>query len=255
MEFPTRNPAAFGIVAAVLAACTAPQTLPGARPTDPSRTDLSETLPLFTAADALEKKWRPIQVWSESSWQLVVADGEIAIEPRVDKSSTALTRWVEFDTKDCPVAEWSWRVDTLPAGADLASREAEDMAASVMFVFGDPGSFTNPNPVPTIRYVWSSGKEPMGALVNSPYFPENLRSIVVRSGPGPGGWITERRSIAEDFHRAFGRAAPGPVEVFALYSDNDHLGQPVRAQYRWARMRCSKRPDDSILGVRARTGR
>lgn len=234
--------------ATALAACTAPLPVPQAPPSGTPLANLTEVFTVFTATDALVKKWRPVQVWSESDWKLVVLDGEIAIEPRVEKSSTALTRYVEFDADKCPVAEWSWRVDALPEGADLASREAEDMAASIMFVFGDPGSFTNPNLVPTLRYVWSNGREPVDTVVRSPYFPEKLRSIVVRSGPAAEGWITERRNLANDFRMAFGKPPSKAVEVFALYTDNDHLGQPVKAAYRWARMLCSELPDaDSIL--------
>lgn len=232
---------------AILTACTALPPKPGSAVPERPLADLTEIYPVFAATDALMKKWRPVQVWSESDWKLVVLDGEIAIEPRVDKSSAALTRYAEFDTATCPVAEWSWRVDALPEGADLASREAEDMAASVMFVFGDPGSFTNPNLVPTLRYVWSSGKEVVETVVRSPYFPDKLRSIVVRSGPA-AGWVTERRNLAQDYAKAFGRPPDKRVEVFALYTDNDHLGHPVKAAYRWARMRCSELPDgDSIM--------
>jgi len=121
-------------------------------------------------------------------------------------------------------------------------------AASILFVFGDPGSFSNPNLVPTIRYVWSSGKEAVDTVVPSPYFPDKLRSIVVRSGTGTGGWVTERRNLHEDFRAVFGKPPTGPVEVFGLYTDNDHMGRPVKAYYRWARMLCSEPPEpDSIF--------
>lgn len=235
----------FAVPALFVAACTQP-SLTG--PTGTSVADLTETYAVFDAADALEKKWRAVKVWSESEWKQVVLGGEIAIQPVVNKSSTALTRWVEFDTKDCPVAEWSWRVDELPEGADLTSRDTEDMAVSVLFVFGDPGAFTNPNPVPTIRYVWSAGREPKDAIIKSPYFPEHLRNVVVRSGPAPGEWVTERRNLREDYREIFGEYPTERVQVFALFSDNDHNGQPITAWYRWARMLCSELPDpESIL--------
>ena len=173
---------------------------------------------------------------------------EVAIKPGVDTSSTALARWVEFDVIDCPVAEWSWRVDKTPTSADLTTRDAEDMAASLVFAFGDPGNFVNPAPVPTIRYVWAHDDAKLGAIIPSPYFPKNLRSIVVQAGAAPDIWTDERRNLLEDYRAAFGAEPEEKVQVFALFTDNDHKGEPIQAYYRWARMLCSEAPDpDSIL--------
>jgi len=197
---------------------------------------------LFRAGDALVKEWRRIQVWGETDWDLVTVDGDIAIRPIVEESSSALVRWIEFDTRDCPVAEWTWRVDALPDGADLSSREAEDVAASVMFVFGDPGTMLNPDRVPTLRYVWAAEDAPGDAVVDSPYFPGVLRSMIVRRGGAGAGWVTERRNLRDDYRAAFGDAPSENVRVFALFSDNDHLGRPVTAYYLSARMLCSDLP-------------
>ncbi len=209
--------------------------------------DLTEVLPVFAASDALVEKWRRVQVWGTSDWQLVVVEDEVAIEPLVDGSSSALVRWIEFETRLCPVAEWSWRVDALPEGADLGSRDAEDVAASVMFVFGDPGALSNPNPVPTIRYVWATDGNADATVINSPYFPKMLRNIVVRLGPAGGEWITEQRNLHEDYVMAFGKPPAETVKVFALFSDNDHLSEPVTAYYRAARMLCSELPEKDTI--------
>lgn len=210
--------------------------------------DLKETFPIFEAADALTKDWRHLKVWAKSDWDLVVIDGAVAIQPNVDTSSTALARWIEFDVTDCPVVEWSWRVEAAPASADLTSRDAEDMAASLVFAFGDPGNFVNPDPVPTIRYVWAHEGAEKGAIIPSPYFPKNLRSIVVQAGANPGAWVDERRNLLDDYRATFDADPDEKVQVFALFTDNDHKGEPIEAYYRWARMLCSDAPDpDSIL--------
>lgn len=230
---------------ALAAAGCADLVLPPAPP--PPQADLTESLPVFVASDALVEKWRRVQVWGKSDWRLVAMDESVVIEPVVDRSSTALARWIEFDTLKCPVAEWTWRVDALPLGADLTTRKAEDVAASVFFVFGDPGTFSNPDPVPTIRYVWAAGDEAAGEVIKSPYFPDNLRNIVVRSGGAGEGWVTEQRNLHEDYVRAFGKPPSDRVQVFALFTDNDHLGEPVKAFYLSARMLCSELPEKGIL--------
>ena len=225
------------------AACTPATDQPG-----PAGADPEQVFSLFSASDALIKKWRRIQIWSKSDWRLSVVDEQVAIEPVVDKSSTALVRWIEFDTEDCPLAEWTWRVEEMPRQADITSRASEDMAASLMFVFGDPGNMSNPDPVPTLRYVWASDNAVNGAAIASPYYPEFLRSIVVRQGDASDRWVTERRNLRDDYQAAFGGMPTEPVMVFALFSDNDHLGDPVKAYYRSAHVLCSELPDsDSIL--------
>lgn len=235
--------AALGLFGA-LSACAA-----GPPPTADAPQALDVTFPIFSAADALTKRWQRVQVWKTSDWRLAVVGGEIAIEPAVDGSSTALARWVAFDTATCPVAEWTWRVEALPATADLASREAEDMAASVMFIFGDPGSMQNPDPVPTLRYVWATPANPPETVVESPYFPGFLRSVVVRAGGAGPRWVRERRNLREDYLAAFGVLPSESVEAFALYTDNDHNSEAVKAYYRDAKVLCTEAPEgDSIFG-------
>ena len=209
------------------------------RPSSDQHVVNGAVLPVFTASDALVSDWQNVKVWGKSDWRLVAVDNEVAIEALVDGSSTALARWIDIDTRLCPLIEWAWRVDALPEGANLASRDSEDVAASVLFVFGDPGTFSNPKPVPTVRYVWSTSADPFGSVIESPYLPKTLRSIVVRSGKEDvGKWVTERRNLRADYAAAFGKEPPGPIRAVALYSDNDHLKRPARALYSQARALC-----------------
>ncbi|MEO1775885.1 MAG: DUF3047 domain-containing protein [Pseudomonadota bacterium] len=201
-------------------------------------------LPLFDAADALTGEWRHVRIWKENTFDLI-PDGEgVAIRATGNGSSSGLVRYMEIDTAICPVIEWSWRVDSLPPDADLTIKDQEDVAAAIFFVFGDPGPLGAPAPVPTLRYVWATEANPENQVIDSPYLPGVLRSVVVESGTANlGAWVTERRSIAADYEAIFGEQPEGPVEVFALFTDNDHTEAPTVAQYRWARARCTEEPD------------
>lgn len=211
-------------------------------------TDEPYVLPLFDAADALALDWQHVRIWGETDWRLAALDGEVVIEAVGQGSSSGLARWIEIDTATCPIAEWSWRVDALPGANDLAVRDSEDVAASVMFVFGDPGSLGNPKPVPTLRYVWASANNRPEQIIDSPYLPGWLESVVVRSGvEALGQWRTERRDLNADYRRAFGKPPEEHVEAFALFTDNDHLEQPTVAHYRWARVLCAQQPLTGIL--------
>ncbi|MEM7497291.1 MAG: DUF3047 domain-containing protein [Pseudomonadota bacterium] len=224
----------------LLAACareaaTAPD--PGAPPGE-------IPLVLFEANDALEEDWQKFDVWQNTSFDLVPAGDRIAIRARAKGASGLLARRVSVDPETCPQLEWSWTVEGLPSTADLSSRKAEDMAAAIFVAFGDPGVFSNPDPVPTLRYVWSTSNEPKGTVVASPYFPATLRSVVVRSGPADVGTVvTERRDLLADFEAAFGGEPEDRIEVLALFIDSDHGEEPLEAHFLGARALCIEEPE------------
>ena len=210
---------------------------------DRARAERLQPYPIFSATDALLLDWLHFQVWRETDWKLASVDDEVVVSATGQGSSSGLARYVEIDTTKCPIIEWSWRVDALPDGADLTERDADDVAASLFLAFGDPGSLSSPRPVPTVRYVWSTAANPVGSVVDSPYFPGTLRNLVIRSGAEDvGAWVTERRDLRDDYRLAFGEPPVEPIQAFALYTDNDQTEKPVRAYYRFARVLCSEAP-------------
>ncbi|GMG82992.1 DUF3047 domain-containing protein [Paralimibaculum aggregatum] len=231
-------PAAACLLAAGCA--MAPRTAPGPEAAGAAP---EIAVPLFEAGDAVVEPWRRFTIWGVSDWGLVAEDGEVVIRAAAEGASAGIARRVEIDPETCPVVEWSWRVERLPEEADLAVKATEDVAASLILAFGDPGVFANPDPVPTLRYVWATAANPVDAVIDSPYFPGVLRSVVVRSGPGGAqGWVTERRNIVADFTAAFGAPPDSGIEILALFTDSDHGGTPVAARYRWARALCTEAP-------------
>ncbi len=150
-------------------------------------------------------------------------------------------RRVEIDTDQCPEIEWSWSVSVLQPSADIRIREREDVAASIFLLFGDPGFVFDPSPVPTLRYVWTNERVAVESVIDSPYMPGTVRSLVVRSGiHGSGQWTTQKRDVGRDFRTAFGYAPPGPVRAVAIFTDNDQTGEDVEAYYEWARVLCPR---------------
>ncbi len=128
----------------------------------------------------------------------------------------------------------------MQADADLRERGKEDVAAALFLIFGHPGSVLSPNPVPTLRYVWTTQRETPGAIIDSPYMPGVVRSLVVRAGPaGLGAWHREQRDLLADFRRAFGHEPPEPVRAVAIFVDNDQTGQPVEAYFGSAEVTCA----------------
>ena len=195
---------------------------------------------LFDATTVIQDAWQHIQMRGATDYRLEVRDGRVAIVAVGQESASGLFRRVAVDTKRCPILEWSWGVETLQPHADIRVKAREDVAASVFLLFGDPGFLVDPDPVPTLRYVWTNGKVPVEAVVDSPYMPGTVRSLVVESGNKRAGtWVTERRNVAEDFERVFGSPPKDRIHAIALFTDNDQTKQPVEAFYGWARVVCA----------------
>ncbi len=196
-------------------------------------------LSLFDIATILEDGWQQLPFRGRTEYRVALAGGRAALAARGRHSASALIREVYVNIARCPTLVWSWRVDTLQHGADLRQREREDVAASVFLLFGDPGFLGNARRVPTLRYVWSNTHVAAGDVIDSPYLPGVVRSIVVRAGTADlGRWVREQRDIAADFRRAFGRPPRDNVHAVALFTDNDQTGEDVQAYYEWVQAQC-----------------
>ncbi|MEM6677022.1 MAG: DUF3047 domain-containing protein [Pseudomonadota bacterium] len=228
-----------------LGGCALDPAEKAAVPQDP---DAPIPVALFEAGDALTEDWQKFDVWRNTAFRLVARDEAIAIRAEAEGASGLLARRLEIDTEICPIIEWDWAVAALPSEADLSSRAAEDMAAAIFVVFGDPGVFSNPEPVPTLRYAWTTETDAPDKVVRSPYFPATLRTISVRSGPeGLGSVVTERRNLRADYDLAYGGTPEDDVEVIALFIDSDHGEEPLTADFLGARVLCSEDPGEPSI--------
>jgi hypothetical protein len=196
---------------------------------------------LFSASTVIEDEWQPLRFQGTTRYRVELYRGRLAISARGRGSSSGLMRQVEFDTDQCPEMEWSWSVAVLQPSADIRVREREDVGASIFLLFGDPGFVFDPSPVPTLRYVWTNERVAVESVIDSPYMPGTVRSLVVRSGTYRGGqWTTQKRDVGRDFRTAFGYAPPDPVRAVAILTDNDQTGEDVEAYYEWARVLCRR---------------
>jgi hypothetical protein len=142
--------------------------------------------------------------------------------------------------------EFSWWVQSLPDGGDVAHSDFTDAAASILFAFGgDLSKLSSRNqtmfelartltgeapPYATLGYVWDTAP-PVGRVVVHPR-SDRIRKIVVESGTaGLRQWKRYRRPLAEDFRLAFGEA-PGPLLAVAVMTDGDNTRSRLVTRYR-----------------------
>lgn len=146
---------------------------------------------------------------------------------------------------------FSWRVEALPEGGDVAAAEATDAAARVMLAFdGDTARLSPRNklmfelahtlsgeapPYATLVYVWDT-RAPVGSVIVHPR-SDRVRKIVIESGPGGlGQWRSYRRSLVEDFQLAFGEP-PGVLQAVAVMTDGDNTRSRLTTRYRHIELR------------------
>src|SRR3546814_15302758 len=100
-------------------------------------------------------------------------------------------------------------------------------------MFGDPGDFAAPRPVPTLRYLWTVAAVPEETIIDSPSQPGVLRTIVVQSGvERPLARVRERLDLEADYPAAFGSLPEKhPRHVLPL-PNHDQPPHPVVAQPR-----------------------
>lgn len=199
---------------------------------------------LFDPARAIQQDWIEMAFVGHTDYRISSHQDRLSIRAEGQRSASGLVLPVDFDANECPFLEWDWRVEVLQEGASLYEKDLEDVAASIFVMFGDPGSFLAPNPVPTLRYVWTTGRVQEETIIDSPYLPGVVRSIVVQSGQvSPLAWESERRDIVADYQAAFGGLPEDRVYAVAIFTDNDQTQEPVIAHYGPARLLCAGTKD------------
>ena len=189
----------------------------------------------------------------DDSWeQMVFGRGQTSYEQsstrhgdaiRATANSSASIIYKVFDGIElsCNTLEWDWFVEGMQETSDLRQKGLDDVAASIMVSFGDPGFFRD-KPVPVLKYVWANQNHVVNDIIVGPYQEETIRTIVVRSGVAPTeGMMRERRNLVADFEIAFGKMAGDRIYAIGLFTDNDDTKEAITAYYGRIALTCAHR--------------
>ena len=175
----------------------------------------------------------------------------VAIAVRASSSASMLRSKVRIEPADLAGVRFSWKVPRLIAGADLATRDADDSPVRIVLFFeGDRSRFSPRDamtaellravtgeemPYATLMYVWSNGRDP-GTIIHSPR-TTRVRTMVVESGTrNLDQWLEYERDIRADYQRAFGEA-PGALVGIGIMTDSDNTRSTAQAWYGPVRLR------------------
>ncbi|HTT63786.1 MAG TPA: DUF3047 domain-containing protein [Bryobacteraceae bacterium] len=168
--------------------------------------------------------WRPGRL--PDGWQVKVNHGvpKIAtvqegntnyLDLKSHDSSYGLERAVDVDPHEAPYLTWKWNVKQLPTGGDFRHSKSDDQAAQVLVAFADRR---------VLSYIWDT-TAPAGIMESASTIPlVHVYAVVCRSGAGElNRWLTEKRNLAEDYAKAYGRPAPR-VRGIRLQINTQHTG-------------------------------
>lgn len=153
----------------------------------------------------------------------VCRDEEVAcVHLRSRQSSFALERAVDISPAEMPYLTWRWKVTELPRGADFRRSATDDQAAQVLVAFSDRH---------ILSYIWDSSA-PKGAVESASSIPfVHVMAFVCESGASNANqWILETRNVADDYQRAFGRAA-NRVKGVRIQINSQHTGTTAESYF------------------------
>jgi Protein of unknown function (DUF3047) len=187
------------------------------------------------AADYVVEDWRSYPIgtrgipgdWKAQNWgrgaydfEIVADNGQPVLHLKSKGDSSTISRDLrgqgQFNLRETPVLEWSWKVITLPTGGNACQKSTDDEAAQVYVAW-----LRFPQTVRSliIGYIWDS-TAPVGTICKSQK-TGTVTYIFLRSGGGElGKWITERRNVVEDFRKIYGEVPDNPTEL-SLSIDSD----------------------------------
>ena len=110
---------------------------------------------------------------------------------------------------------WIWKLVQLPEGADLRRRESSDAAPHLFVIWPRRPVIIRSR---LIGYVWDPAL-PVGTVQKSQK-TETVTFLIVRSSAAQlGHWLTERRSVVEDYRAVYGEEPEGPGAMLFRGSD------------------------------------
>jgi len=164
--------------------------------------------------------WRTYQTpRSRAAYDFTIVEdeGRRALYLRSQGDHSTIARKVHVNLAATPILEWSWKLVQLPEGADLRRRESSDAAPHLFVIW--------PRRPVIIRsrlmgYVWDPAL-PVGTVQKSQK-TETVTFLVVRSSAAQlGHWLTERRSVVEDYRAVYGEEPEGPGAIALSIDTND----------------------------------
>ena len=198
------------------------------------------------------------QAEDQLKWESVKIPGKLATQYSVvpmshgnslmaiaESSASMLRQDLRIEPDRLNALNFSWQIQKLIDGADMAQRDQDDSPVRLVLAFdGERSHFSpknamlnelthaltgQPMPYATLMYVWCN-QRPVNSVIQNPR-TDRIRKIVVESGASRlNQWITYERNIRADYEKAFGES-PGALIGIGLMTDSDNTRSQAQAWY------------------------
>jgi hypothetical protein len=198
-------------------------------------TEYSETgreLVLLDPENGLDENWEQLGFGrGQTTYEQSKASLGTTIRATGNHSASILYRVFEGIDLSCGRLQWDWFVAKLQTTSNLRQKGRDDVGASILVSFGDPGAFRD-IPVPILKYVWANEKHSKNDIIIGPYQTRYVRTIIVRTGAATGNsLVRETRELVRDYQEAFGEPPDDKIHAIGLFTDNDDTREPITAHY------------------------
>jgi len=148
----------------------------------------------------------------------VVEDsGHRALHLKARDEHSTIARELAVDLKVTPILEWSWRVVSFPAGADIRRKDASDLTAHLFAVWPRTPAWLRSR---LLGYAWDEHL-PAQSVERSQKVG-TVTFVVVRSGLADlNRWVTERRDVYADYVKIYGEPPDNPRVMAISIDTND----------------------------------
>lgn len=165
--------------------------------------------------------WQSGQTWGLPQYDMTIEENDghrvLHLKSRDESSTVSKELKGKINLKETPMLEWSWKVVTLPKGADSRKKNTDDQAAQLYVTWP---RFPKELRSQIIGYVWDT-TAPAGSIVKSQK-TGMVTYVIVRSGTADlGKWIKERRNVVDDYKKIYGDPPDNPGAISIAIDSDD----------------------------------
>jgi hypothetical protein len=177
-----------------------------------------------SGATGVPSGWNPYATaGGRPAYDFAVAeeDGRRALHLKSHDEHSTIAKKIRVDLRATPFLEWTWKIVTLPAGADIRQKATSDLTGHILMAWPRFPALLRTR---LIGYVWDTIAP--AQTVEKSQKTGTVAFFVVRSRPRDlNRWLTERRNVYEDYKKVFGEDPENPQAVVVSIDTNDtHSG-------------------------------
>ena len=236
---------ALGLTLFLLQACSNLQPIAQVNTPETTQTKDQDTATNWQPEDQI--KWDLVKIPGKvaTQYSVVRLSNRRSLMASASSSASMLRKDLRIEPEQLNALNFSWQIQKLIEGADMAHRDYDDSPVRLVLAFdGDRSQFSpknamlselthalsgRPMPYATLMYVWCN-QRPVDSVIQNPR-TDRIRKIVVESGASRlNQWITYERNIRADYEKAFGEP-PGALIGIGLMTDSDNTRSQAQAWY------------------------